>query len=132
MWPAKGLFKIWDRLEKCYGAPEVNEEALLRWDGDFPKPKNKDSLKLREYGDLLDELLLAKEDGNLYSLAHMDAAQVLNLLVAKLPPSLQEKWLSVGFKYKEQYQVAFPPFPILARFVTQQAKIRNDPRQTQR
>ena len=126
-YPAKGLFKIWDRLEECYGAPEVIEEAHFRQVGDFPKLTNRDSSKLREYGDLLEELLSAKENGNLYGLAHLDAARGLHHLVAKLPSSLQEKWLSVGFKYKEQYQVPFISFQIFVRFVTQQAKIRTDP-----
>ncbi|XP_072010850.1 uncharacterized protein [Engystomops pustulosus] len=46
---------------------------------------------------------------------------------AKLPHNLQEKWVNHGFKYKEIHDVQFPPFSVFVEFITQQAKIRNDP-----
>lgn len=45
----------------------------------------------------------------------------------KLPYNLQERWITYGSKYKEDYRVAFPPFAVFSRFVEQQAKIKNDP-----
>ncbi len=45
----------------------------------------------------------------------------------KLPTNLQDKWIVQGSKYKEDYQVAFPPFAFFSQFVRRQAKIRNDP-----
>ncbi|XP_045561091.1 uncharacterized protein [Salmo salar] len=50
---------VWQRLEECYGTPEVTENALLK-KIDFPKLSNKDNHKLRELGDLLLELECAK------------------------------------------------------------------------
>lgn len=41
--------------------------------------------------------------------------------------SLQEKWLTVGSRYKNDYNVSFPPFEFLLDFVYQQSKRRNDP-----
>lgn len=45
----------------------------------------------------------------------------------KLPTSFQDKWIVQGSKYKEDHQVAFPPFVFFTQFVRNQAKIRNDP-----
>nr|XP_055053880.1 uncharacterized protein LOC129439016 [Misgurnus anguillicaudatus] len=125
--PETGLCMLWQRLEESYGAPEVVEHALLKKLEDFPRLGNKDSHKLRELGDILLELECAKTEGYLSGLAYLDTARGLKPIVEKLPYSLQEKWVTEGFKYKEQYKVPFPPFIIFSRFVRQQAKIRNDP-----
>ncbi len=53
----------WQRLEECYGAPEVIENALLNKIENIPKLSNKDNHKLRELGDILHELECAKADG---------------------------------------------------------------------
>lgn len=52
----------WDRLDECYGAPEVIESSLFEKLDSFPKISKKDNRKLRVLGDLLMELLSAKED----------------------------------------------------------------------
>lgn len=46
--PAAGAAMVWQRLEECYGSPEVIEEALLKKIENFPRLTNKDALKLRE------------------------------------------------------------------------------------
>ncbi len=125
--PSKGLNMIWTRLEECYGAPEVIERALFRRVESFPRISSRDYSKLHELSDLLMEIESAKADGYLPGLSYLDTARGINPIVQKLPFKLQEKWLSHGAGYKERYCVAFPPFEVLVDFISQQAKIRNDP-----
>ncbi|XP_034002065.1 uncharacterized protein LOC117495103 [Trematomus bernacchii] len=125
--PAAGVNMVWQRLEECYGAPEVIEDALLKKIEHFPKLTNKDNAKLRELGDILLELECAKDEGALPGLSYLDTARGVREIVEKLPYNLQERWTSIGSKYKEDYRVAFPPFSVFAKFVQQQAKIKNDP-----
>ncbi|XP_061829090.1 uncharacterized protein [Nerophis lumbriciformis] len=125
--PQRGLQMIWDRLDACYGAPEVVEEALFQRISNFPKITYKDYAKLHELSDLLMELQAAKTDGTLPGLHYLDTARGISPLVHKLPSSLQEKWLSVGSDYKERCRVSFPPFEVFVDFIFHQAKIRNDP-----
>ncbi|KAK5853507.1 hypothetical protein PBY51_014653 [Eleginops maclovinus] len=125
--PAAGLRMVWQRVEECYGAPEAVEHALLKKIEDFPKLTNKDNAKLRELGDILLELECAKEEGYLPGLAFLDTARGVNPIVEKLSYSLQERWISIGSRYKEENGVAFPPFSIFSQFVRRQAKVRNDP-----
>ncbi|XP_074518426.1 uncharacterized protein LOC141784488 [Halichoeres trimaculatus] len=58
---------VWQRLEECYGTPEVIEEALLKKLELFPKLSNKDNVKLRELGDILMELECAKDKAVKYT-----------------------------------------------------------------
>lgn len=125
--PAAGLSMVWQRLEDCYGTPEVIEHALLKKIEDFPKLTNKDNAKLRELGDILLELECAKAEGFLPGLAFLDTARGVNPIAEKLPYSLQEKWITKGSRFKEEHGVAFPPFPVFSQFIRQQAKVRNDP-----
>lgn len=69
----------------------------------------------------------AKEDGALPGLLYLDTARGVKQIVEKLPYNLQEKWTSLGSKFKEDNRVAFPPFSVFSKFVRQQAKIKNDP-----
>ncbi|XP_055061254.2 uncharacterized protein [Misgurnus anguillicaudatus] len=125
--PKAALHDAWERLTECYGAPEIIENALLQRLENFPRVLNKDFIKLRELGDLLTELQAAKQDGYLPGLTYLDTARGLNPIVEKLPYFLQEKWLSHGMKYKEQYNATFPPFWYFVNFVCYEAKARNDP-----
>lgn len=125
--PLKGLDMIWTRLEECYGAPEVIERALFKRIETFPRISSKDYSKLHELSDLLMEIESAKADGYLPGLSYLDTARGINRIVQKLPFNLQEKWLSHGSGYKERYGVTFPPFEVLVDFISQQARIRNDP-----
>lgn len=102
--PKSGLDMLWQRLEESYGAPEMVEHALLKKLEDFPRLSNKDSHKLRELGDILLELECAKVEGYLPGLAYLDTARGLKPIVEKLPYSLQERWVTEGFRYKEEYK----------------------------
>ncbi|KAI4874288.1 hypothetical protein NFI96_026210, partial [Prochilodus magdalenae] len=125
--PTVGLHKAWERLEECYGSPEVIERALLERVDNFPNVSQKDPVKLRELGDLLKELEAAKTQGYLPGLSYLDTARGVNPIVEKLPFGLQEKWLAQGSLYKEQYHVSFPPFAFFTDFVCNEARRRNDP-----
>ncbi|XP_043977905.1 uncharacterized protein LOC122833959 [Gambusia affinis] len=125
--PTVALDLVWQRLEESYGSPEVVENALLKKIEQFPKLNNRDNIKLRELGDILQEIECAKDGGYLLGLSYLDTARGVNPIVEKLPYGLQEKWIATGAKHKEEHKVAFPPFSVFSRFVRQQAKIRNDP-----
>lgn len=125
--PSAGVKTVWQRLEECYGSSEAIEDALLKKIEDFPKLTNKDNARLRELGDLLLELQCAKADGALPGLAYLDTARGVRPVVEKLPFNLQERWTTVGTKYKETHGVSFPPFSVFVQFIQQQAKMRNDP-----
>lgn len=126
-YPLQGLSMIWKRLYELYGAPEMVESSLFRRLENFPKISNRDNCRLRELSDLLMEIQAAMQDGDLMGLTYLDTPRGVNPIIQKLPFSLQEKWLTVGSKYKEDYRVSFPPFKFLVDFVCQQAKMRNDP-----
>lgn len=125
--PATGLRMAWERLEECYSSPEVIERALFERIENFPRISPKDTLKLRELGDLLRELESAKSEGYLPGLSYLDTARGVNPIVGKLPYNLQEKWLAHGSQYKEQHNVSFPPFAFFTDFVCNEARRRNDP-----
>lgn len=125
--PKAGLNMVWQRLEECFGAPEIIEHALLKRVEDFPKVSNRENQRLRELGDLLLELQAAKHNGYLPGLSHLDTAHGVNPILAKLPYNLQEKWVSVASKYKRDCGVFYPPFSFFVRFISEEAKVRNDP-----
>lgn len=108
--PSAGLHMVWQRLEECYGSPEVIEDALFKKVEEFPRLTNKDGVKLQELSDILLELECAKQDGSLPGLAYLDTARGVRQIVEKLPFNLQEKWAAVGNQHKETYGVAFQHF----------------------
>ncbi|KAI2647747.1 4-hydroxy-tetrahydrodipicolinate synthase [Labeo rohita] len=118
--PESGLNMLW--LEESYGAREMVEHALLKKLEDVPRLTNRDSHKPRELGHILLELECAKSERYLPGLAYLDTAHGLKPIVEKLPYSLQERWITEGFRYEEEHNVPFPPFIIFSRFVRQQAK----------
>ncbi len=74
----------------------------------FTKISNNDSARLRELGDLLMEIFSAKQDVYLPSLAFLDTARGISPIVAKLPHTLQEKWVAQGSKFKSDHNGLFP------------------------
>ncbi|XP_035995613.1 uncharacterized protein LOC110368714 isoform X1 [Fundulus heteroclitus] len=125
--PKAALQLAWDRLEECYATPEIVENALFKKLDSFPRLTNRDNVKLRELGDLLLELQVAKDETYLPGLAYLDTPRGVKPIAERLPPSLQDKWLQAGSKYKQKYQVTFPPFSYFVKFVQEEAKARNDP-----
>lgn len=125
--PMNGLKAIWTRLDKMYGSPEAIESALFSRVEAFPKIQSRDSHKLQELADLLQELEIAKQNGKLCGLAYLDTARGVQPIVEKLPYPLQERWMSQGSKYKKDYNVSFPPFSFFKEFICTEAEVRNDP-----
>lgn len=125
--PAVALQKAWDRLHECYAAPEIIEKSLFQRLESFPKMTAKDNVKLRELGDLLQEIQGAKEDGYLPGLLYLDTSRGIRPIVDKLPYGIQEKWMSLGSQYKEDHHDCFPPFSYFCKFICKEAKRRNDP-----
>lgn len=76
---------VWEHLEETYGSPEVIKNALLKKLDIFPVTSNKDTLKLRELGDLLKELQAAQAEGFVPGLLYLDTASGINPIVEKLP-----------------------------------------------
>lgn len=113
---------VWQWLEDSYGSPEVIEHSLLKRIEDFPKLSNRDNQLLQLLGDLLLEVEFEKS-----GLAVLDMPRAVNPIVEKLPYGLQEKWVSQGLRYKEEYRVPFPPFSFFSQFIRSQAKTKNDP-----
>ncbi|KAM6948701.1 importin-13-like [Aplochiton taeniatus] len=103
------------------------EKSLFKRLDEFPRISTKDYGKLRDLGDLLMELQGAREEGYLTGLTYLDTARGIGPIVEKLPQGLQEKWLSVGSRFKEDNNGYFPPFDYFADFICQEARRRNDP-----
>lgn len=122
-----GLSMVWQRLEEIYGSPEVIENALLKKVEDFPKITNRENHRLRELGDILMELDAARIDGYLPGLSYLNTSRGVTPIVQKLPYGLQEKWISLGSRYKAENRVPYPPFSIFVKFVCDKARERNDP-----
>ena len=125
--PSRGLMMIWERLEETYGSPEAIKHTLFSKLENFPKVSYKDPHKLRELADLLMEVEAAKLDGILTGLSYLDTSRGVCPIVEKLPFGIQEKWKSVGSKYKLQYNVPFPPFSAFADFIRTEARTQTDP-----
>ena len=126
--PARGLQRIWERLEERYGCPEMVESALKQKLANFPKLTNKDSKKLYELADILAEIEAAKENTRYHALlAYFDASSGISPIVSKLPYNLQEKWTSRAVSYKRQHDTTFPPFSVFADFIRDMSRIKNDP-----
>ncbi|MEW8339514.1 MAG: hypothetical protein AB2708_06660, partial [Candidatus Thiodiazotropha taylori] len=94
----------------------------------FPRVGFKDGAKWCELADILAEIEALKGDSE-YSVAlsYFDSSIGISQIVAKLPQNTQEKWAAKANAYKKSKGVAFPPFSEFCEFVTQQARIRNDP-----
>lgn len=125
--PSRGLMMIWERLEETYGSPEAIEHTLFSKLENFPKVSYKDPQKLRELADLLMEVEAAKLDGILTGLSYLDTSRGVCPIMEKLPFGIQERWKSVGSKYKLQHKVPFPPFSVFVDFIRIEARTQTDP-----
>lgn len=96
--PTAALNLVWQRLEECYGSSEAVEHALLKKVEYFPKLTKRDNVRLRELGDILQEIECAKEGIYLPGLSYLDTARGVKPIVQKLPYSLQERWVATGSK----------------------------------
>lgn len=125
--PAAGLHRLWQRLDRNYGSPEVIEASLFKRLEGFPRVSPKDNHLLQELADLLLELEAAKNEGCLPGLSFLDTSRGINPIVEKLPHGLQEAWVKHGTKYKRDYNVHYPPFSCFVQFVNDHAEMKTDP-----
>ncbi|XP_033119843.1 uncharacterized protein LOC117119135 [Anneissia japonica] len=125
--PTLGLSTAWARLEEKYGTAEVVTTALIRKLTEFRNVSVNDFERLRDFGDALQMVEQAKNDGGLPGLNYLDTFMGVNPLVAKLPRNLQDKWRSRAYKYKKDNKVPFPPFTFFSKFIRNLAEERNDP-----
>ncbi|XP_030582792.1 uncharacterized protein LOC115778696 [Archocentrus centrarchus] len=125
--PAVGLERLWQRLNKNYGSPEVIEASLFKRLENFPKFSAKDSRQLLELADLLLEVETAKNEGYLSGLNFLDSARGINSIVEKLPHYLQESWVAQGTRYKQEHLVHYPPFSFFVNFINYHAEMKTDP-----
>ncbi|RXN35870.1 hypothetical protein ROHU_003454 [Labeo rohita] len=125
--PQAGLQRLWQRLDKSYGSPEVVEASLFQRLQTFPRISNKDTHLLQELADLLLELEYAQSESYLPGLSFLDTPRGINPIVEKLPYGLQESWVKQGTKYKRDNGAVYPPFSYFVQFVNDYAEMKTDP-----
>ncbi|XP_028304259.1 uncharacterized protein LOC114464360 isoform X2 [Gouania willdenowi] len=125
--PEAGLQRLWQRLDKSYGSPEVIETSLFQRLEFFPKISHKDIHLLQQLADLLLELEYAQKESYLPGLSFLDTPRGINPIVEKLPYSLQESWVKQGTKYKRDHGAFYPPFSYFVQFVNDHAEMKTDP-----
>lgn len=93
----------------------------------FPKLGNKDYAKLYELLDIVTEIESLKENPT-YStlLVYSDSSSGVNPIVAKLPHSIQEKWITEASNYKLRSGTQYPAFPMFVGFLENITRIKND------
>lgn len=126
--PAKGLQRLWDRLDERYGSSEAVEASLMAKLNSFPKLTQKDNKRLYELSDILCEIESVKEDSRYQALlAYFDSSSGVLPILNKLPYNIQEKWTTRASHYKREKQVTFPPFTFFVKFIRELSQIKNDP-----
>lgn len=120
--------RIWRRLNERYARPELVKSSIKQKLMCFPKITVKEVKKLYDLVDIVVEIDSLKNDEQYSSLfASYDSSAGVNLIVNKLPYQLQEKWTNEASRYKEQHNLAFPPFHFFASFLERMARVKNDP-----
>lgn len=89
---------------------------------------NKDYAKLYELLDIVTEIDSLKENPT-YStlLAYFDSSSGVNPIVAKLPHSIQEKWITEASNHKLRSGTPYQAFPVFVAFLEKITRIKNDP-----
>lgn len=125
--PEHGLTCIWNRLNDRFANPEVVESSIKRKLARFPKLGNKDYAKLYELLEIVTEIDSLKENPT-YStlLAYFDSSSGVNPIVAKLPHSIQEKWITEASNHKQRSGTPYPAFSVSVAFLEKITRIKND------
>ena len=93
------LSEAYERLEECFGSPEIIEKSLFDRLIHFPSVSGKDPVKMKELGDLIQELEASKLESCLPGLSHFVTSPGIAPIVDRLPPNIQDRWLSnTGFR----------------------------------
>ncbi len=116
--PERAMALIWERLDECYGAPELIESSIKSRISDFQLTGSKDAYRLYELLDLLTEVASLMEDIRYtHLLSYYNTSSGVGPIISKLPLNLRNKWTTRAARYQNQYQVAFPPFLELLQFI---------------
>lgn len=120
--------RILNRLDDRFANPKVVESSIKKKLARFPKLVNKDYAKLYELLDIVTEIDSLKENPT-YStlLAYFDSSSGVNPIVAKLPHSIQEKWITEASNHKLRSGTPYPAFPLFVAFLEKITRIKNDP-----
>ena len=116
--PKEALFQIWKFLNNQYGGAERVEISIKTKLSKFPTINHSDASKY------IDLFLLCQEIESLknvpqYSklLAYFDASSGVNLLVEKLPFTLQNEWNKRLSSYVMSHDCGYPPFGVFVKFI---------------
>ena len=126
--PKRGVEKIWERLDECYGSPELIDSSVRQKFERFPKLTYKDRERFYDLHDILAEILSLKSELKLQPpLSYFDTSAEINLVVSKLPPGIQSKWRDKSSAYKQRNGLVYPPFSFSVEFIRNIARTYNDP-----
>ena len=126
--PSVAISKIWERLNKRFGAPEMVEKYLHRKIKDFPDITTDKYHLLYDLTDLALEIASIKSQPTFSVLfAYFDSKTGVNELAEKLPWNLKEKWTTEATKFKQFNHVMYPPFAFFVEFLERMADTKNDP-----
>lgn len=124
----EAIRKIWDRLDRRYGAPELIVQSFQERLVSFPKLNQNDHIRMYELSDLLSEINSLKQN-KIYSssLAYFDSSAGVNTIVNKIPTFMQGKWTDRALRYKSEHHVLYPCFNVFVEFIQDMAVRMNDP-----
>ena len=126
--PDRAVCLVWERLDERFGRPEFVEAALKTKLSKFPRMSANQYSRLYDLADILAEIDSVMEDPSCHQLfAYFNTSSGIKPVVAKLPSTLQNKWLTRAMHYKSMHRVAFPPFSEFCRFVHDMSRWYNDP-----
>ena len=106
--PERAMALIWERLDECYGAPELIESSIKSRIADFQLTGSKDAYRLYELLDLLTEVASPVEYIRYtHLLSYYNTSPSVRPIISKLPLNLRNKWTTRAARYQNQYQVGF-------------------------
>ncbi len=114
--PAIGLSMAWKTPRRNIWLTRGRRAGSVQQARGLSKSYNEGSTKTRDLADLLSELQAAKEDSYLAGLSYLDTSRGIKPIIEKLPYNMQEKWLYLGTRYKQEHLVSFPTFLRLVDF----------------
>ena len=126
--PKVAIDKIWERLDRRFGAAEQVEAYILKKIKEFPEITADCFHLLYDLADLASEIASLKAQPQYRVLfSYFDSKRGVNELVEKLPWNLKDKWTSEATRYKQSSGAMYPPFPIFLKFLENMAEMKNDP-----
>ena len=114
-------------LQERYGNCNVVSTAFINKLEKWPKIGPKDAIALREFSDLLDKILAAKD--TIPGLSILDYAKENVKLLAKLPYHLEIKWRDAIKQWRHTHgEASYPTFLKFADFIKEAADKANIPK----